>query len=179
MTLVSNASAGSMNERRNEAIEKTLARLHKIREDLLSGTRGCKFECRSMTYGALTLEMHSKDLLSSTLAVPFQGLSYQSLFQKVNSFKSPEWNHRWCYMTNECRPSFLTTLAGELDGCIEGLDINPPIKFSLFSWRPRNLSSGSLTRTLMEALTSYYLYRWWLCRPSCMCVAKRWCATGF
>ncbi|PYH30454.1 BTB/POZ domain-containing protein [Aspergillus neoniger CBS 115656] len=80
-----------MNERRSGVINGILLRLNKMREDLLSGSRGCDFECRSMTLGALTMHMNSNDLLPLEREAPFSGLSYAMIFRKIQSFRSPEW----------------------------------------------------------------------------------------
>lgn len=121
---LSNIVTESMNVRRRSAIKKILDRLHNTLEELLSGDRGCNFECRSMAYGALTLEMNSANLLSSTLAAPFQGLSYKSLLEKIESFHSPDWDHHHKYNYRSCRLRSLKSLAGTLDSHIEGVDID-------------------------------------------------------
>ncbi|KAH1984739.1 hypothetical protein KXW88_001401 [Aspergillus fumigatus] len=73
----------AMNDRREEAINNLIQVLHDTREALLSGTRGCGFECSSIMYGALSKEMRSNDLLPSRPAAPFANLNYASLVQKV------------------------------------------------------------------------------------------------
>lgn len=66
-----------MNERRQEAINNLIHLIHGTREVLLSGNRGCGFECSSIMYGALTKEMQSSGLLSSRPAAPFPDLNYK------------------------------------------------------------------------------------------------------
>lgn len=112
-----------MNERRNEAINHLLTRLHGLRKGLLMGTQGCNFMCRSVAYGALTLEMNSESLLSPTLAAPFLGLSYKSLVHKVVSFQSPRWyDGPGNSYRHVCALSRFESLVGPLNR-IEGLQI--------------------------------------------------------
>ncbi|KJK66781.1 hypothetical protein P875_00127847 [Aspergillus parasiticus SU-1] len=47
----------AINKHREEAINNLVTLLHDTCEALLSGTRGCCFECSSIMYGALTKEM--------------------------------------------------------------------------------------------------------------------------
>jgi hypothetical protein len=80
-------------------------------------------------YGALSKEMHSIDLLSPRPAAPFSNLKYRNLVQKVSSFTSPQWydsgyssySSRYCH---SCPDSSFTSLFGELNDAIEGLDLN-------------------------------------------------------
>lgn len=120
-----------MNERRSGAINEILLRLHKMREDLLSGSRGCDFACRSMTLGALTKHMHSNDLLPLEPEVPFPGLSYAGIFGKIQSFKSPDWYSatRSAYYDrlnadsspHKCQSSSFNTVIQGMTNAINGL----------------------------------------------------------
>ncbi|KAJ5462470.1 hypothetical protein N7530_010675 [Penicillium desertorum] len=62
---------GSMNKTREGAFNKLILRLRRTREAFLSGKCGCGFECRSIMYGALTMQMQSSHLLSRILRLPF------------------------------------------------------------------------------------------------------------
>ncbi|KAL3441752.1 hypothetical protein BJX65DRAFT_288015 [Aspergillus insuetus] len=76
---------------RLSAIERVLDRLYQTHEALLSGSRGCDFECSSIMYGALTREMRSANLLSPRPAPPYETISYKSLVKRILAFKSPSW----------------------------------------------------------------------------------------
>jgi hypothetical protein len=120
-----------MNERRQAAVNNLIQILHERREDLLSGIRGCGFECSSIMYGALSKEMHSNDLLSPRPAAPFPNLNYKYLVWKVLSFASPQWRGPYSgyasYGSNyphNCYDSSFTSLFGKLNDAIEGLDLD-------------------------------------------------------
>ncbi|KAL4933590.1 uncharacterized protein BDV17DRAFT_252356 [Aspergillus undulatus] len=80
----------SIDDRRQEAIADLFSRLDETRDSLLRGSRDCSFECISIMYGALSIQMESNALLSSRTAPPFPGLNYKGLVQKVLSFTSPK-----------------------------------------------------------------------------------------
>lgn len=75
-----------MSDHRQSAIECLVRLLHETRDDLLSGRRGCGFECSSIMYGALSKQMQSDALLSPRPAAPYPSLTYISLVQRVSSF---------------------------------------------------------------------------------------------
>lgn len=79
-----------MNGGRQEAIEKIFNIFHEKHEALLDGKLGCRFECSSIMYGALTKQMKSKVLLSPRPFRSFRGLNYNHLVQKIRSFTSPK-----------------------------------------------------------------------------------------
>ncbi|PGH10466.1 hypothetical protein AJ80_07509 [Polytolypa hystricis UAMH7299] len=113
----------SMNYRRHEAINNIVLLLHEKCESLLSGRRGCCFECGSIMYGALAKQMQSNALLSPKPVAPFMSLNYEQLVQKVLSFESPQWS---CYTHNyrDCLDSSFPSLLGELNHSIEGFDLH-------------------------------------------------------
>ncbi|CAG8909888.1 unnamed protein product [Penicillium egyptiacum] len=118
---------GLMNQSREEAINNVLSILHETREALLGGSRGCRFECRAIMYGALTIQMQSSDLLSQKSAAPFPNLNYKYLRRKVLSFKSPTWPDlcsRYGGYDHTCLDSSFGSLFANLKECIEGLDLN-------------------------------------------------------
>ncbi|KAE8309380.1 hypothetical protein BDV41DRAFT_580579 [Aspergillus transmontanensis] len=121
----------AMNKYREEAISNLVTLLHDTREALLSGTRGCCFECSSITYGALTKDMRSVDLYLPRPEAPFPGLNYKGLVQKVLSFTVPRWT-RWDdtyddyspVYQHSCSDSSFKALLGILNDTIQGLDLH-------------------------------------------------------
>lgn len=115
-----------MNDRRQKAIGGLIIRLHEERDTLLSGSRGCGFQCSSIMYGALTKQMQSNALLSPRLAAPFPNLNYKILVQKVLSFISPGWygpsSHKARYQ-HSCLHSSFESLFGGLNDTIRGLGL--------------------------------------------------------
>ncbi|PYI12642.1 hypothetical protein BO78DRAFT_402522 [Aspergillus sclerotiicarbonarius CBS 121057] len=123
---IPNTVIESMNERRQEAIQNLVLLLHETRDALLTGHRGCDFECSSIMYGALTKQMQSCNLLSPRPAAPFPNLKYKCLVQQVLSFKSPQWRTPSSYYyDHNCSASSFTSLFEELDKspAIKGLDL--------------------------------------------------------
>ncbi|PLN85061.1 hypothetical protein BDW42DRAFT_18673 [Aspergillus taichungensis] len=117
----------SMNDRRQEAITNLVHRLHEKREELLSGSRGCGYECSSIMYGALTKQMQLNALLCPKPEVPFVDLNYRSLVQRVSSFISPHWDcdlSRHTQHWHLCDDSSFERIFGELSDTIEGLDLD-------------------------------------------------------
>lgn len=115
-----------MNDHRQSAIEGLFRLLHETRDELVSGRRGCGYECSSIMYGALSKQMQSDALLSPRPAAPYPGLTYKSLVQRVSSFKSPEWygsSSRYARYQHKCPASSFGMLFGELKDIIEGLDL--------------------------------------------------------
>ncbi|KAL3440911.1 hypothetical protein BJX65DRAFT_316080 [Aspergillus insuetus] len=80
----------SMNSHRQGAIPSVVNRLDKTRDEFMGGTQGCSLECRSIMYGALTLQMRSNALLAPTPIAPFPNSNYKTLVQKVLSFTPPQ-----------------------------------------------------------------------------------------
>ncbi|KAL6230203.1 hypothetical protein BDW75DRAFT_234590 [Aspergillus navahoensis] len=118
----------SMDDCRQGAIAGILLLLHEIREELLSGSRGCGFECSSIMYGALTKQLQQNALLWPRPEAPFPNLNYKSLVQRVLSFISPEWyGPSWrgaTYQQHDCPDSSFESIIGELKDTIEGLDLD-------------------------------------------------------
>lgn len=83
-----------MNKYRERAINNLIVVLHETRNAFLHGARGCCFECRSIMYGALTLQMQSVKLLSPKPEAPFPDLSYNYLVRMAMAFTSPAWHDR-------------------------------------------------------------------------------------
>ncbi|KAK6816096.1 hypothetical protein RU639_009055 [Aspergillus parasiticus] len=123
----------AMNRYREEAISNLVTLLHDTREALLSGTRGCCFECSSIMYGALTKEIRSVDLFLARPEAPFPGLNYKDLVRKVLSFTVPRWNTRRSpipghtsspFSQHSCSDSSFKALFGNLNDNIQGLDLH-------------------------------------------------------
>ncbi|KAJ5654534.1 hypothetical protein N7490_001537 [Penicillium lividum] len=118
----------SMNVRRQEALDSLFTLLHETRNAFMNGTRGCCFECCSIMYGALTMQMQSNNLLSPKPETPFPNLSYHSLVQRVLAFKSP----RWCgsftgysgYRSgHDCPNASFGSVFTMLEDSLEGLEL--------------------------------------------------------
>jgi hypothetical protein len=132
--LKTHAITGSMNERREKAINNLIVLLHETRDAFLHGTRGCCFECRSIMYGALTMQMQSSNLLLPKPETPFPNLNYNSLVRRVLAFTSPAWydsssnyssysTYRSSYM-HCCSDASFATIFGILEDSLEGLELN-------------------------------------------------------
>jgi hypothetical protein len=116
-----------MNDRRQGGIAAIVLLLREKREELLSGSRGCGFECSSIMYGALTKQMQSNALLRPRPAAPFPGLNYKSLVRRVLSFTLAGWyGPSSCYDTyrHDCPDSSFKSLFGGLNDTIKGLDLH-------------------------------------------------------
>lgn len=116
-----------MDDRRQGAIAGLVLRLHETREELLSSSRGCSFECSSIMYGALTKQMQSSALLWPEPEVPFPNLNYSILVQRVLSFTSPEWygpSYQYSGYQHSCLHSSFKSLFGGLNHTIEGLGLD-------------------------------------------------------
>ena len=112
-----------MNMRRQEAIESIISQLYEKQEAFLNGTLGCSFECSSIMYGALSKHMQSTGLLSPKPMVPFLGMNYNQLVQKVLSFKSPQWYRSSSYKSHSCEDGNFRYLFPSLDDNFEGFDL--------------------------------------------------------
>jgi hypothetical protein len=117
-----------MNSCRQDAIENVMLLLRTTWEAFLSGNRGCKFECKSIMYGALTIQIRSSQLLSPTPETPFPGLGYKDLVREVLSFTSPRWygasSDPAKRNRHNCPDSSFTSLFAVLNHSIEGLDLD-------------------------------------------------------
>lgn len=120
-----------MNKSRQEAIGNVVSLLHETREAFLNGNRGCGFECKSIMYGALTMQMQSNNLLSPKPTTPFYFLKYDNLIQMVPSFRSPRWSESSADISkrrptycHDCPDSSFTSLFENLNHSIEGLDLD-------------------------------------------------------
>lgn len=118
-----------MNELREKAINDLIDLLDGTREGFLLGTRGCRFECSSIMYGALTIQ--SNDLLLSKPEWPFPNLSYQSLVQTIMAFRSPEWydsaSRYSSYGYNNkhsCPEASFASIFGPLEEFLQGLELD-------------------------------------------------------
>ncbi|CAI7658096.1 unnamed protein product [Penicillium crustosum] len=119
---------GLINESREQVIAELIAIIYATRAALLSRSKGCSFECSSIMYGALTMQMESVHLLSPTPEAPFPGWNYNDLREKVLSFQSPQWCRFHGYSTywqsHVCPDSSFTSIFANLDACVQGLDLN-------------------------------------------------------
>lgn len=120
-----------MEKTRREAIENVMLHIHQKCEDFLSGDQGCGFECKSIMYGALTLQIRSRHLLSPTPVSPFPGISYRNLIQEVLSFRSPRWYEssasfpkRGHALRHDCPDSSFKILFADFNHSIEGLQLD-------------------------------------------------------
>ncbi|KUL89260.1 hypothetical protein ZTR_03716 [Talaromyces verruculosus] len=122
---LTNFLPASINRGRQEAIENIFNLLHEKHEALLDGKLGCRFECSSIMYGALTKQMKSTALLAPRPFRPFRGLNYNQLVQKVRSFTSPEWYSQLSYynkyVRHSCSNSSFESLLGKMDDSVNGL----------------------------------------------------------
>jgi hypothetical protein len=116
---------------RCSAIELVLDKLYHTHEALLSGSRGCNFECSSIMYGALTREMRSANLLSPSPAPPFDKISYKSLVKKILAFRSPSWASLsssaylgYGNLPHSCSTSNFNKIFGDMNDAIEDLQFS-------------------------------------------------------
>ncbi|KAJ5183240.1 hypothetical protein N7492_000856 [Penicillium capsulatum] len=120
----------SMNKYRERAINNLIVVLHETRNAFLHGARGCCFECRSIMYGALTLQMQSVKLLSPKPEAPFPDLSYNYLVRMAMAFTSPAWHDRCSsysrYGSNyqhRCSDASFASIFDMLKDSLEGLEL--------------------------------------------------------
>ncbi|KAJ5472026.1 hypothetical protein N7539_008595 [Penicillium diatomitis] len=113
-----------INRRREKAIKKLIDLIGDTRKQYLLGALGCRFECRSIMYGALTIQ--SKDLLLPYRECPFPNVNYRSLLQRMTKFRTPEWyDSPSRYIDNHsCPGSFFASIFGALEGFLEGLELD-------------------------------------------------------
>lgn len=119
----------SINERREKAIEDLIDLVDETRNGFLLGARGCRFECRSIMYGALTFQ--SNDLLLPKPECPFPNLNYKSLVQRITAFQSPEWYDSSSRYSNygsnnrhRCPEASFASIFGALEGSLDGLELD-------------------------------------------------------
>lgn len=113
-----------MDSHRQGAIASVVNRLDKTRDGLLSGTRGCSFECQSIMYGALTLQMQSNALLAPIPIAPYPNLNYKTLVQEVLSFTPPQWYGSKGRQAHKCPHCCFESLIGALNDTIDGLGLD-------------------------------------------------------
>ena len=122
--------SGSINISRQRATDSLINFLCETRGAFLAGTRGCGFECRSIMYGALTMQMQSKNLLSPKPVTPFLNLNYDDLAQTILAFQSP----RWCSPSSiyssysyasphNCSDASFKSVFATLEDPLDGLDL--------------------------------------------------------
>ncbi|KAJ5155640.1 hypothetical protein N7492_008443 [Penicillium capsulatum] len=121
----------SMNRCREKAISDLIVQLHETRDAFLHASLGCCFECRSIMYGALTLQMQSSNLLSPKPEAPFPNLDYNCLVQWVMAFRSPGWYDspsRYSSYSqsalHRCSDASFISAFAKLKDSLEGLDLN-------------------------------------------------------
>lgn len=116
----------SLNDRRQNAIDGLFDLIQDTQTGFLIGSLGCGFECRSIMYGAIATNMLSKGLSFQPL-IPYPGLDYRSVLDKILSFHSPEWTfvrrHR-----HSCSDSSFTRFFSSLPKAIDGLEIEQTLK---------------------------------------------------
>ncbi|KAJ6015255.1 hypothetical protein N7540_009846 [Penicillium herquei] len=131
--------ADSMNIRREEAIDNLITLLHETRDAFIHGNRGCCFECRSVMYGALTMQMHSNNLLSPKPETPFTNLAYHSLVRRILAFTSPQWESPKTYSSyqsyrsnsrHDCPNASFESIFMMLNDYLEGLEL----ELRMFTW---------------------------------------------
>ncbi|KGO74513.1 hypothetical protein PITC_099050 [Penicillium italicum] len=128
---ISDKVIGSMNECREKAISDLIDLLHETRDAFLHGTRGCVFECSSIMYGALSMQMQSSKLLLPKTGAPLPNLNYNCFVQTVMAFKSPKWcdthsgysGYGSCYPHNCSDASFASVFA-TLEDSLAGLELD-------------------------------------------------------
>ncbi|KAJ5712963.1 uncharacterized protein N7483_010144 [Penicillium malachiteum] len=121
----------SINECREKAIQDLIVLLIKTRDGFLLGTRGCRYECRLIIYGALTIQMQSIDLLLLKSEAPFPRLNYTSFVQSVMAFTSLAWydsSFRYStYGTNythRCPNASFASIFQNLNETVDGLELS-------------------------------------------------------
>jgi hypothetical protein len=80
-----------IDQRRQESIDQIVRPLHNLLEGFREGRNSCSFECDSILLGALTKEMHTRNLLIPRPETSFAGLSFAEIAQNVRSIQSPRW----------------------------------------------------------------------------------------
>nr|KMM71731.1 hypothetical protein CPAG_08032 [Coccidioides posadasii RMSCC 3488] len=119
---VANSTENTIDEQRKDSIDQIVEHLHGLRQDFLEQQESCSFECSSMLFGALTIEMHRRNLLPRT-ASPFPGASFAKVVQSVRLIRSPTWCPvaGWVSFNSTCR-AHGCILSKFIDPVIEGLE---------------------------------------------------------
>lgn len=88
---MSNRLTGSIDQQREDSLQRTITALHKLLDELRKGRHSCSFACSSMLLGALSKQLDERKLLSPQPATPFFGFSVSALAESVRSMFTPEW----------------------------------------------------------------------------------------
>ncbi|KAK8016915.1 hypothetical protein PG993_015104 [Apiospora rasikravindrae] len=81
----------TIEQRRQDALDKMITRLHDLTIYFSDKREKCSFECSSMLLGAITSQMQSKGLLNPSPVRPFSGYSISGVAATMRSFNSPKW----------------------------------------------------------------------------------------
>lgn len=106
--------------RREEALRRVFKLLDGVKSDLLTGTAGCSFECRSILLGALVKHMCDEGLDD---AVPrFEDRSFTDIAKKIRDIKSPDrvW-HKPSFPYSSCSFSLSDLTKDRLNEITTGL----------------------------------------------------------
>lgn len=129
--LSDNTTVDDINTRRELALRRLSASLNSIKSDLLDGTAGCCFECRSIHLGALIKHMHDEGILGDAFTPPFQDRSVTATVKKLREMQFPATNwHRQDNIHFSCRfslSSLTEAAAEETTMAIRGLELEEEV----------------------------------------------------
>lgn len=103
------------------AIQGTISSLQNLLTDFTTGGNRCSFECDSILLGALTIQISSKQLLSSDT---LERMSLAEIRDSIKTIKSPEWSQypRGAHDSPSCSlPFHIESIIAELDKASSGL----------------------------------------------------------
>ncbi|RYP41939.1 hypothetical protein DL767_000676 [Monosporascus sp. MG133] len=75
-TRTSSAGIEAIDQRRQESVDRIVIALHDLLERFRNRQAGCSFECSSILLGALTIQMHTADILEPLLKPPYLGYNF-------------------------------------------------------------------------------------------------------
>src|SRR6201999_3411846 len=87
---ISHRTIGSINQEREEFIDKCITTLHNNLFDLRKED-SCSFACSSMLLGALIKQMDSWKFSSPRPVAPFLGHSISSVAESIHKVSTPTW----------------------------------------------------------------------------------------
>lgn len=87
--------ADKINQKREELTNEIVTSLHTLLASFLKDTYACSFECKSILFGALGIQMREWKIYPKPQA-PFSDLSGSNLIRHMRKVKSPNW-HTYTY----------------------------------------------------------------------------------
>ncbi|KAK3350291.1 hypothetical protein B0T25DRAFT_505739 [Lasiosphaeria hispida] len=100
---ISQCVINDVDTRRAAELERHIASLNLVKRNLLNGTAGCSFECRSILLGAIVQYMHNEGV-EDFMRLPFKGCSVVETTKKIQEIHSPsrDWHKPTLSRSSSC-----------------------------------------------------------------------------